>query len=186
MPWRQDSPGAFWLDPHPGLSGLPEDIQATLPGGIEGSFDALGHAGSPRFAVITVTDRTGFEYRRVVGLDDFVSQRDAAQLLDLPVMTLTRWTASRRLKSRKQNGFVVVRLGDLLDVVQRENRPLRTGRILATVHSAEEARSRVESEIITLASPDVRAVSGSVRRNPMIRTLHVTRRFPRPLAPTPG
>ncbi len=159
MPWRQDSLAAFWLDPHPGLSGPPEDFRATLAGGIQGPFDPLGLSGTPGFAVITVTDRIGFEYRRVVGLDDSVSQRDAAQLLDLPVMTVTRWTASGRLKSRKQNRFVVVRLGDVLDVAQRENRPLRTGRILATVHSGEDDGSRIESEIIITSPKPKRARS---------------------------
>lgn len=155
MPWREDSPAAFWLDPHPGLSGLPEEFLASPSGEAEGRFDTPASTDTPAFAVITVTDRIGFQYRRVVALDDFVTQRDAAQLLGLPVMTVTRWTASGRLKGRKKNGFVVVRLGDVLDAVQREKRPLRTGRILATVRSTEDGGSRVESEII-ITSPKPR------------------------------
>jgi hypothetical protein len=159
MPWRQDSPAAFWLDPHPGLAGPPEPFPEELAGGFQRTFAALGLSGSPEFAVITVTDRIGFEYRRVVGLDDFISQRDAAQLLDLPVMTVTRWTASGRLKSRQRNGFVVLRLGDVLEVIQRENRPLRKGRILATVHASEGGGSRIESEIIITSPKTKRARS---------------------------
>lgn len=146
MPWRDQSPPAFWLDSGPGLAGHPEEApltDASLAGETTPS-----PVGEPRFAVITVADRIGFEYRRVVGLDDFVSQRDAAQLLDLPVMTVTRWTASGRLKSKTMSGFTVVRLGDLLDLIQSENRPLRTGRFLATVHAGEDGDPNIESEII--------------------------------------
>jgi hypothetical protein len=112
-----------------------------------------------RSAVVTVSDRIGFEYRRVVGMNDFVSQRDAAQLLDLPVMTVTRWTASGRLKSRTRNGFTVIRLADLLDLIRAENRPRRTGRFLATVHAAKDGEPRIDSEIIFTSSKPRRARS---------------------------
>lgn len=157
MPWRDKSQPAFWLDSGPGLAGHPEappQADASLTGGT-----AASPAGDLRFAIVTVADRIGFEYRRVVGLDDFVSQRDAAQLLDLPVMTVTRWTASGRLKSKTMSGFTVVRLGDLRDLIQSENRPLRTGRFLATVHASDDGDPRVESEIIYSTTKPERARS---------------------------
>src|SRR5512139_703465 len=114
MPWRDDTPPAFWLDPSPGLAGAP-DAAASVDEELTRATTSNA-VDDLRFAVITVSDRIGFEYRRVVGLKDFISQRDAAQLLDLPVMTVTRWTSSGRLKSRTKNGFTVIRLSDLLDV----------------------------------------------------------------------
>ncbi len=155
MPWRDIAPPAFWLDSGPGLVGHPEAAPQTDPSLAGGT--APSPAGDLRFAVVTVSDRIGFEYRRVVGLDDFVSQRDAAQLLDLPVMTVTRWTASGRLKSKTMSGFTVVRLGDLLDLIKHENRPLRTGRLLATVHAGEDGATNVESEIIYSTTDPTRA-----------------------------
>jgi hypothetical protein len=153
MPWRDDTPPAFWLDPNPGLAGIPDaHVEQAQPTARQASNDIC-------FAVITVSDRIGFEYRRVVGLDDFVSQRDAAQLLDLPVMTVTRWTASGRLKSGTRNGFTVIRLRYLLDLIRAENRPLRTGRFLATVHAAKGDESRIESEIIFSSTKPTRARS---------------------------
>lgn len=154
MPWRDDTPPAFWLDSNPGLAGAPDAAASDeqLPRGT-----TRNAADDVRSAVITVSDRIGFQYRRVVGLDDFVSQRDAAQLLKLPVMTVTRWTASGRLKGRTRNGFTVIRLRDLLDLIRAENRPLRTGRFLATVHASEDGESTIESEIIYSSTKPTRA-----------------------------
>lgn len=155
MPWRHESPPAFWLDTGPGLAGPP--AEPPLTDGSHAGKAAGRPSGELCFAVITVSDRIGFEYRRIVRLDDFISQRDAAQLLDLPVMTVTRWTASGRLKSGTRNGFTVVRLGDLLALIKSENRPLRTGRFLATVVAAEEGGTSIESEIIYSSTKSSRA-----------------------------
>jgi hypothetical protein len=157
MPWRSDTPPAFWLDPTPGLAGPPDAVAS--PGVAAARARTRQAGGDARFAVISFSDRIGFEYRRVVGLNDFVSQRDAAQLLDLPVMTVTRWTASGRLKSRTRNGFTVIRLRDLLDLIRAENRPLRTGRFLATVHTSRDGESTIESEIIFTSTKPTRARS---------------------------
>ena len=151
MPWRDDTPPAFWLDPKPGLAGLPD------ADGERARATARLASDNVRFAVITVSDRIGFQYRRVVSFDDFVSQRDAAQLLDLPVMTVTRWTASGRLKSRTRNGFTVIRLRHVLDLLRAESRPLRTGMFLATVHAVEDGHSQIESEIIYSPTKPTRA-----------------------------
>ena len=155
MPWRDDPPPACWLDPNPGLAGNPDVSESAHDE--HARVAAREAADHVRFAVITVSDRIGFEYRRVVGLDDFVSQRDAAQLLELPVMTVTRWTASGRLKGRTRNGFTVIRLRDLLDMIRAENRPLRTGRFLATVHAAEGGESKIDAEIIYTSTRPTRA-----------------------------
>jgi hypothetical protein len=156
MPWRDDTPPAFWLDPTPGLAAAPD---AAAPAEWETTSVTRQAGDAVRFAVITVSDRIGFEYRRVVRLDDFVSQRDAAQLLDLPVMTVTRWTASGRLKSRTRNGFTVIRLRDLLELIRAENRPVRTGTFLATVHTADGGESRIASEIMFTSTRPTRTRS---------------------------
>lgn len=155
MPWRDDTPPAFWLDPSPGLAGNPDVSESAHEE--HARVAAREAADHVRFAVITVSDRIGFEYRRVVGLNDFVSQRDAAQLLDLPVMTVTRWTTSRRLKSRTRSGFTVILLRELLHLIRAEHRPLRTGRFLTTVHAVGNAESQIESEIILTTTKPTRA-----------------------------
>ncbi|OLD38525.1 MAG: hypothetical protein AUI57_06670 [Candidatus Rokubacteria bacterium 13_1_40CM_2_68_8] len=94
----------------------------------------LTHTASPNetnrpigAAVALVRDRTGFRYERHVGLDDFVTVRDAAQLLGMPAMTVTRWIKKRRIRSRKQNGFSVIRLREVLRVAQDRPYPVTIG-----------------------------------------------------------
>lgn len=69
-------------------------------------------------AVLSIRDRIGFEYERVIGLGDYVSVRDAADLLQLPVMTVNRWVRAKKLKSRKRNGFSVIQLRDVLHMAE--------------------------------------------------------------------
>jgi len=77
--------------------------------------------------VVVVRDRTGFSYERHVGLDDFVTVRDAAQLLGIPAMTVTRWIKKRRIRSRKQNRSSVIRLREVLRVAKHRQRPVKLG-----------------------------------------------------------
>ena len=125
MPWRADFTQSFWVDPNwVGFRGYPEDHhnQGSIPVD-EGpahvrsrypthtaAIDVSRPIGA---AVIVVRDRTGFRYERQVGLDDFVTVRDAAQLLRLPVMTVTRWIKKGGIRSRKQNGFSIIRLREV-------------------------------------------------------------------------
>ncbi|MFN0177200.1 MAG: helix-turn-helix domain-containing protein [Gemmatimonadales bacterium] len=83
--------------------------------------------------MIVVRDRTGFEYRRDVGLDDHVSVREAAQLLQLPAMTVHRWVKRRDLKSSKRNGFTIIRLREVLRIAQERKRPLKLGSRLVVI-----------------------------------------------------
>jgi len=80
-----------------------------------------------------VRDRIGFQYEREVGLDDLVSVREAAQLVGVPVMTLSRWIKRRSLRSRKRNGFSVLRLRDVLSVGRDQGRVLPLGSRLKIV-----------------------------------------------------
>lgn len=130
MPWRDDFVKTFWLDPDwVGLAGYPgqEDEQVpqppsarmrSTPNRIKKSYPSYRNKAGTRepigAAVIVIRDRIGFEYEREVGLQDFVSIREAAQLLEMPVMTLSRWVKSKRIKSSKRKGFVVIRLGEVL------------------------------------------------------------------------
>ena len=78
-------------------------------------------------AVAVLRDRTGFRYERQVGLDDFVTVREAAQLLRVPAMTVTRWIKKRRMRSGKKNGVLVIRLREVLRVAQDRQRPVKLG-----------------------------------------------------------
>lgn len=139
MPWRSDFTQSFWVDPNwVGFSGHPEDhkdersvpvddgpahVRSRYP-----TYTAAPDVGRPiAAAVVVVRDRTGFRYERQVGLDDLVTVRDAAQLLRLPVMTLTRWIKNGRIRSRKQNGFSVIRLREVLRVAEARGRPVKLG-----------------------------------------------------------
>ncbi|MDX2059829.1 MAG: helix-turn-helix domain-containing protein [Gemmatimonadales bacterium] len=84
-------------------------------------------------ATIVVRDRTGFEYRRDVGLDDYVSVREAAQLLQLPVMTVHRWVRTKAIKSSRRNKFTIIRLREVLRAAQERGRPLKLGSRLVII-----------------------------------------------------
>jgi len=131
MPWRHDFVQCFWVDPDwGGFSGYPEDLPSSrTPPGPTGP----PHVRSKDVTHTATLDETerpigaAVVFVRQVGLDDFVTVRDAAQLLRVPVMTLTRWIKKRRIRSRKQNGFSVIRLREVLRVAQDRQRPVKLG-----------------------------------------------------------
>ncbi len=141
MPWRHDFVQCFWVDPDGGgFSGYPEDEsqlrksppEPTGPGHVTSEYLTHGAllASTKRpigAAVIVVRDRIGFRYERVIGLDDFVSVREAAQLAGLPIMTLSRRIKRRRIRSRKRNGFLILRLRDVLNAAMEQRRTVRIG-----------------------------------------------------------
>ncbi|SRR6266849_5495458 len=147
MPWRHDFVQCYWVDPDwGGFSGYPGDEsqprssppEPTGPSHVRSEHPthlaSLNLTGQPiGAAVIVVRDRIGFRYERVVGLDDFVSVREAAQLVGLPIMTLSRWIKSRRIRSRKRNGFSVLQLRHVLKAATERKRRLRIGRRMKTV-----------------------------------------------------
>ncbi len=147
MPWRDDFVKTFWLDPdYKGLGGYlgekeaeedpkPADAPPTrrrpVPNKVTKTYPIYRRPSGPRepigAAVIRMRDRIGFEYEREVGLDDFVSIRDASQLLDLPVMTLSRWVKTKRIKSTKRKGFVLIQLKEVLRLGNEKKRNPRLG-----------------------------------------------------------
>ena len=141
MPRRPDSIEAFWLDPHGGLSGYPRanathETRASQPkpalrAVLEGMAARGAFGQSPAFAVIQVRDKLGFAFERVVGLDEYVSQREAARILDLPVMTINRAVRSKQLPSRTKKGYSVILLRDVLKEAKRRGRRLKIrGRLI--------------------------------------------------------
>ncbi len=113
MTRRKDYLRAFWIDPDfVGLSGWPEKQEPEQ------------QPRDPSEAIVVLRDRVGFEYQRVVGLDQFVSQREAAQLMGLPVMTINRWVHAKKLPSRKRRGFKIILLRDLLRLIKEQGRKL--------------------------------------------------------------
>jgi excisionase family DNA binding protein len=137
MPWRDDFVKTFWLDPdwvglagYPGqddesVSESPETRKRPTPNQIEKPYPTYRKKAGTRerigAAIIVIRDRIGFEYEREVGLEDFVSVREAAQLLEVPVMTLTRWVKSKRIRSSKRKGFVVIRLSEVIRMAKERN-----------------------------------------------------------------
>ncbi|MGH2373367.1 MAG: helix-turn-helix domain-containing protein [bacterium] len=140
MPWRHDFVQCFWVDPDwDGFSGYPMDKAPSRtapepagPAHVRSSYvtrtASPDEARPPIGAAVTVLrDRTGFRYEREVGLDDFVTVRDAAQLLRVPAMTVTRWIKNQRIRSSKQHGVSVIRLREVLRVAQDRQRPVKLG-----------------------------------------------------------
>ena len=137
MPWRPDFIQSYWVDPDwTGLAGDPSQAQPVRledlgPRQVESHDRVHTDDGAPErplgAAVMVVRDRTGFEYRRDVGLDDCVSVREAAQLLQLPIMTIHRWVKNKTFKSTKRNRFTVIRLREVARVARDKQRPLRLG-----------------------------------------------------------
>jgi hypothetical protein len=142
MPWRRDFVKAFWFDPDwVGLSGYPDQEEepeerpaerptGLVPNRVTRTYPTYRKTQTERpigAAVIVIRDRIGFEYERQVGLDDFVSIREAAKLLELPVMTLTRWVKSKKLKSSKRSGFVVIHLREVLRIAKERRAKLKLG-----------------------------------------------------------
>lgn len=141
MPRRPDSIEAFWLDPQGGFSGYPRasatrEAQAsppkpTLRAALEDMAARGAFAESPAFAVVQVRDKLGFTFERVVGLDEYVSQREAASILDLPVMTINRAVRAKQLPSRTKKGYSVIVLRDVLKEAKRRGRRLKMrGRLM--------------------------------------------------------
>ena len=145
MPWRHDFVQCFWVDPDwAGFSGYADATSPRTtsepagPDHVRSSFPT--HLASPdetnrpiAAAVTVLRDRTGFHYERQVGLDDFVTVRDAAQLLRVPPMTVTRWIKKRRIRSGKKRGVSVIRLRDVLRVAQERERRVKLGNRLKIV-----------------------------------------------------
>jgi len=77
-------------------------------------------------------DRTGFRYERAIGLDDYVSQAEAAKLLQIPVMTIYRWVRSGGLPSKKRNGISVIKLRDVLGIAREQKKRIRIGGTILT------------------------------------------------------
>jgi excisionase family DNA binding protein len=145
MPWRQDFVECFWLDPDwVGLSGYPnqeksvgEALEDVAPRHVKRSYFTHSPTTPPErpiaAAVISVRDRIGFRYEREVGLDDLVSIREAAQLLNLPVMTVSRWVKKKVLKSSRRRGFAVLPVREVLRVAKERKRKLKVGSRLVVI-----------------------------------------------------
>jgi excisionase family DNA binding protein len=155
LPWREDYREAFWIAAVFGFGSTePPEVDERPPAKLsEIIADAerfpipikkvkIDHSSwrgpitpenAVRGAVIVMRDRIGFKYERAIGLDDYVSQKEAAQLLRVPVMTVNRWVRRRSLKSKKKGGFSVVRLRDLLKIAKEQKKEVAIGGTILTV-----------------------------------------------------
>jgi excisionase family DNA binding protein len=103
MARREEFLEAYWIDPtYPDFT---KDRKLTKQSDTP---------AAPEEAVFNIRDRIGFRYERRVGLGDFVSQREAARLLGVAVMTVYRWVRNKELRSEARNGYSVIKLRDLV------------------------------------------------------------------------
>jgi hypothetical protein len=96
----------------------------------------------PKLVTLVMTDRLGFRYERVAGLNNYVSQREAALLLRLPVMTINRWVRAKTLRGTKRRGSSVVRLRDLLEVAIAKGHKLPVGKSIVVVGGSDPDKPR--------------------------------------------
>lgn len=157
MAWRTDFVNAFFVPAQFGFGSTepsPEEEDLLPPAKLSDVIADRGRFPSPpskidvrhpvwagviederdvRGAVVEMRDRLGFKYERVVALDDYVSQREAAGILQVPVMTINRWIRNHTLKGKKKKGYSVVKLRDLLQVAKAQKRKVRIGGTILTV-----------------------------------------------------
>lgn len=69
-----------------------------------------------RFAVVRLKSRTGIQYTREVKSSGYVTQREAAKLLCVSVMTINRWVRQRTVKSTKRQGVSMIAVRDLAEI----------------------------------------------------------------------
>ena len=85
----------------------------------------------PRIILVS-RDRQGFRWEREVGLSDYVSLGDAAQLLGVPLMRVHRWVG-KRLRTKKLRGYSVVRVSQLYRLALELNLSVPHGRQMTTI-----------------------------------------------------
>lgn len=153
MPRRPDAHTAYWLDMRGALHGYPSKERmpprAIRQEELAGRFgpdddvrveDLAGwktrlEDGEHSRCILAFRDRQGFRWERNVGLNDFVSQADAAQLLGVPLMRVNRWMRNGPLKGkgRKRRGYLVIRVRDLYELALKLQLQVPHGRPLITV-----------------------------------------------------
>ncbi len=157
-----DSLFGYWLSRDKGLSGYPSRIadssstaspafapldvgeavaeRIARPASIQmrdliWQLDA--DASLPAVARLISRDALGFRYERIVGLEDYVSRAEAAQVLGLSLMTIGRWIRAKKLpeKKRSRHGkkYSVVKVADLWRLAIQLKLRVPTGRLLAIV-----------------------------------------------------
>jgi hypothetical protein len=165
MPRRSDSLDGYWISPHPGLSGYPKKpgeqrpaasalkslgerlaARITIPAALqtEDIREETRRAQElPKVARLIFRDRLGFRYERIVGLLNLVSNHEAAYLLGVSLMSVSRWVRSGKLPSRKRkakNGkkYSVVKVADVWRLARELNLPLPSGRTFTIVGAAAD------------------------------------------------
>lgn len=157
MPRRPDSHVAYWLDMRGALSGYSEDEpeaarkrtrgddwEMRLPAkAVVTKIDQTGwrtklDGGEGSRCMLAWRDRQGFRWERVIGLNDYVSQADAAQLLGVPLMRVNRWVQpGGPLKSKKRHGYSVIQVQDIYELALKLALEVPRGRPLATIGTDE-------------------------------------------------
>jgi len=167
MPRRPDAHLAYWLDergvlhgypethrlpPRPVVSGEPEsrlgaDAVVTLE---DATWqDRLDDSSGGR-CVLAWRDRQGFRWERRVGLNDYVSLADGAQLLGVPLMRVHRWTRTGgplKTKVKKRKGYAVVRVRDLYELAVTLQIKVPRGRPRGLIGLSEESNEELLKKV---------------------------------------
>lgn len=157
MPRRPDSHIAYWLDMRGALSGYRTEEKKPEPRKDRGEdwemhleanvvvtkkditgWRARLDGGEGSRCVLAWRDRQGFRWERVIGLNDYVSQADAAQLLGVPLMRVNRWVRpGGPLKSKKRHGYSVIQVRDIYELALQLDLEVPRGRPLAIIGTHE-------------------------------------------------
>lgn len=168
MPRLPNSHTAYWLDMRGALSGYHTDEKEPEPRKDRGEDwemhlpaeavvikeDLTGwrtrlDGGEGSRCILAWRDRQGFRWERIVGLNDYVSQADAAQLLGVPLMRVNRWVRpGGPLKSKQRNGYSVIRVRDVYELAVGLGLEVPRGRPLAIIGTGkfeDEDEEKTES-----------------------------------------
>jgi hypothetical protein len=180
-----------------GLHGYPDQVSSDAPGESEVAKHPraeLGRGVDPRtsrmrikdltgwkapldpssvdWATLVFRDRLGFRWERVVGLQDEVSQVEAASLLGVPLMRINRWVRGGTLRSKQLRGrggraYSVVLVRDLYELAAKLNLEVPQGRLLVIVESADhEDRNLSAAEGGNEGGPTHKGGARGRKRNP--------------------
>lgn len=91
-----------------------------------------------RTAVLKMTSRTGMQYTREVRRSGYVTQREAAKLLKVSVMTVNRWVRNGTLRSITRKGVSVIAVRDV--VALADNRGIEAKLVFPPLPRRKEDR----------------------------------------------
>jgi hypothetical protein len=165
MPRRVDSLTAYWFDERGALAGYPGQDEPTPDDWTpyKSREESLARSDArtthrevkdqegwkaplldqrDEWATLVFRDRLGFRWERYVGLNDDVSQVEAAKLLGVPLMRVNRWVRSGKLRSKPRRGktgkpYSIIKVRHIVALAKELNIAVPRGRPLVIVSLAD-------------------------------------------------